>query len=186
MIEINNFSNLSGLPSSVDTSKLLTGFSVSGTKLKSNTISHSETTSGYMKVTLATAGTVTINYTISSEPSYDFGACWITNSVTVPANTSTANRILYTSGASTSTVTKSLTAGTWYIHFKYFKDASSSRNDDCLYINSITLPIDMDRHFMKINGAWVPSKTKYAKINGAWVQAKSLYAKVNGAWVKSY
>ena len=172
MIEINDFSNLSGLPSSVDTSKLLTGFSVSGTKLKSNTIKRKETTSGYMKVTLATAGTVTINYTISSEPNYDYGACWITDSATVPANTSTTNRILYTSGASTSTVTKSLTAGTWYIHFKYFKDASSSRNDDCLYINSISLPVDMDRHFMKINGAWV--------------QAKNLYAKVNGAWVKSY
>ena len=186
MIEINDFSNLSGLPSSVDTSKLLTGFSVSGTKLKSNTISHSETTSGYMKVTLATAGTVTINYTISSEPSYDFGACWITSTTTVPANTSTTDRILYVSGASSGTVTKSLTAGTWYIHFKYFKDASSSRNDDCLYIDSISLPVDMDRHFMKINGAWVTSKTKYAKINGAWVTSKTKYAKINGAWVKSY
>lgn len=185
MIAITDFSKIPKLPSTVDISHLLDGFHVSGTRLKSNTISHSESTRSYIKFTNKTAGVVKVSYSVSSESSYDCGLGVVNTTTTDPGTSPSSGVLFKSSGILTTAANMTVQPGTWYLHLKYFKDSSVSKNEDCLYIDGIELPVDEENSFAKINGSWVPIKEKRAKVNGTWVLVKDTYAKVNGAWVLS-
>ena len=99
---------------------------------------------GYVEVKTICKCTVTVVYSISSQASYDYGGCIITenapNTEFTYANLKAANFFYNSGNYSNQTKTYTLAKNkTYYLNFGYAKDASTNSNDDRFYIHSITV-----------------------------------------------
>ena len=84
---------------------------------------------------------ITINATISSESSWDFGYAEITENTTAPTFNKNNTYYIKVSGSTkTEEYATTLTGGKkYYLHIGYSKDSSNSSNQDTFIINSIRL-----------------------------------------------
>ena len=87
---------------------------------------------------------ITINATISSESSWDFGYAEITENTTAPTFNKNNTYYIKVSGSTkTEEYATTLTGGKkYYLHIGYSKDSSNSSNQDTFIINSIRLQSD--------------------------------------------
>lgn len=97
---------------------------------------------GYVEVVTYGRCQVVVVYSISSQSSYDYGGCIVTedapNTEFTLANLKAANFFYKAGSYSKQTVTYMLAANkTYYLNFGYAKNASTNSNDDRFYIHSI-------------------------------------------------
>ena len=131
----------------LDLSRLVDGtnFELDNTRIRSGSASYNVANGisrGYVEVKTLCKCTLTVTYSISSQSSYDFGGCIVTenapNTTFTYANLKAAN-FFYKSGSySNQTATYTLAANkTYYLNFGYAKNASTNTGDDRFYIQSI-------------------------------------------------
>ena len=102
---------------------------------------------GYVEVKTLCGCTVTVLYSISSQASYDYGGCIITEDAPnteftlADLKSSTVNKFFYKSGKLLNqTATYRLEKNkTYYLNFGYAKNASTNTNDDRFYIHEIRI-----------------------------------------------
>lgn len=102
---------------------------------------------GYVEVKTLCKCTVTVVYSISSQSSYDYGGCIVTEDAPnteftlADLKSSTVNKFFYKAGSyANQTATYTLAKNkTYYLNFGYAKNATTDSNDDRFYIHSITV-----------------------------------------------
>lgn len=142
------YTDLSTLPSTLLDNN---NFIMSGTALASGPTSYNidgAKSFGYFTYTPTKNETITIKAYVSSEGNYDYGACYIgtqlynasRDQITSQATDGNGSWLFLISGStSETTYTKDLLEGvTYYIHFYYTKDGSSSTGNDRVFITSLS------------------------------------------------
>lgn len=120
-----------------------------GSIVSNNKGVHSTTANSYIKIDLSQYSSdeilnLTVNAQISSQIS-DRGYATITESENAPSYSTSAGKFIYVYGTSTSVTTAkdyttTLAGGkTYYLHFGYYKNASTNSGTDTFTINSIKL-----------------------------------------------
>lgn len=126
----------------IDTENLTDG---QVTRIRSGSASYnvdSGISRGYVEVVTYGRCQVVVVYSISSQGSYDYGGCIVTenapNTEFTLANLKAANFFYKAGNSANQTATYMLDANkTYYLNFGYAKNASTNSNDDRLYIHSI-------------------------------------------------
>lgn len=153
-------------------------------RFQSNQISNSGSTSSHLYFD-ACVGTVKATIGVSSEENFDVMSLHVREYVEgsptyVPSRGSgnMANISGVTSGTYTFEITK---AGRYCLTMLYAKDSSSSDNDDCGWVTSITLPVAASGTvYTNVSGIWKQG-TQYTNVNGVWKEGNT-YTNVSGVW----
>lgn len=146
-------------PNFADHTPTFTGdWTVTGKRIVSNAIDHSEATWEKIQITTSQANTVVaLKITASSEPNYDKGyICGL------DADQSTTNYLARVSGVETSTVFVVVpTAGTHFFWVGYVKDSSAVRNND----NVTVTVLDVEDITVKV---WMSCALVTDGVAGTW------------------
>ena len=116
---------------------------LSGTNKKYNFVSNNQnkdstTATSTIKFTPAQSGTMTFDWSVSSESNYDKFTVKLNDTVVTDTSNVSINAV---SGTKSGKVSMSVTSGTLYtLVLTYSKDSSQSRNDDTAKIENLVIP----------------------------------------------
>lgn len=127
------------LPLSINISQLYAGFDYNSGYIKSKTISDNGVTRSYIQFDAKKGSKVVVRAYASCEDEYDMGLAYVTKSSSYPT-TSAFMQIWGSTSSAYYTYTIPAT-GTYYLHLVYCKDSEGSDYQDCIFIQSIELPV---------------------------------------------